>query len=132
MVHGGLHAEEGPRAELWQKLQKKKKKRRWVSRRPPPLTVEQILEWADAYHARNGRWPNAQTRKITGAIGETWTGVDLALRRGNRGLEGGSSLARLLAQHRGVTYKMEHPRCQKSKSSPGPIPTTSKPGNGRT
>ncbi len=35
--------------------------------------------------------------------GVTWSLIDTALRRGRRGLPGGSSLARLLAEERGVT-----------------------------
>jgi hypothetical protein len=36
---------------------------------PPPLTVEQILAWADGYHGRTGRWPVA----TSGAIPEAET-----------------------------------------------------------
>jgi len=70
---------------------------------PPPLSEEQILAWADAFHARCGRWPKkGKDRIIAGSLGEKWLTVDTALRVGLRGLPGGSSLARLLAQHRGV------------------------------
>ena len=75
----------------------------------PPLRVEEILNWADAWHDRAGSWP----RKASGAVGvgvsETWLGVEQALRAGRRGLPGGSSLARLLAQHRGVRNKKALP-----------------------
>lgn len=67
----------------------------------PPLTVEQILAWADAFHARSGKWPVESLGAIEGEDGTTWTSVDIALRVGLRGLPGGSSLARLLAEHRG-------------------------------
>jgi hypothetical protein len=66
-----------------------------------PLTHEQILAWADAYHARTGRWPSAGSGAIADAPGETWQAVNLDLARGFRGLPGGSSLARLLAAERG-------------------------------
>src|SRR5262249_44024200 len=39
---------------------------------------------------------------IAEAKGETWMMVHVALRRGKRGLPGGSSLARLLLEQRGV------------------------------
>jgi hypothetical protein len=39
---------------------------------------------------------------IIDAPGETWSGVNAALERGNRGLPGGSSLARLIKKHLGV------------------------------
>jgi hypothetical protein len=77
-------------------------RRKQPRRRRPLLTVKQILEWADAYHQRTGRWPKQTSRPVYGAIGETWTAIYLALRNGNRGLPGGSSLAQLLAEHRGV------------------------------
>jgi hypothetical protein len=66
------------------------------------LTTDQILAWADAAHGRTGRWPRATSGPIVEAAGETWLGVDHCLRRGGRGLAGGSSLADLLHQARGV------------------------------
>jgi hypothetical protein len=70
----------------------------------PPLTVPQILRWADTYHRRSGTWPHCKTKPggISGTNGETWLAVDTALRVGQRGLPGGSSLPQLLAEHRGV------------------------------
>ncbi len=68
----------------------------------PPLTVEQILAWADAHHTRTGRWPVAKSGEIPEAPGQTWAAVDAALRAGVRGQPGGDSLARLLARPRGV------------------------------
>jgi hypothetical protein len=66
----------------------------------PDLTIEQILVWVDAWHSRT--WPTLQSGPIPESPGETWGIIDRALRRGRRGLPGPSSLARLLAQHRGV------------------------------
>jgi hypothetical protein len=71
-------------------------------RNAPSLTVEQILAWADAHHQRTGQWPKRHSGPIEDAPGETWTAVESALRAGLRGLPGRSSLARLLAKHRGV------------------------------
>src|SRR5581483_7950611 len=68
----------------------------------PDLAVEQILVWADAHRRRTGDWPRAASGPIPEAPGETWQNVESALREGARGLEGGSSLARLLQQHRGL------------------------------
>jgi hypothetical protein len=68
---------------------------------PRPLTQEQILAWADAHHDRTGQWPGQKSGPIPEAPGETWTAVELALSRGSRGLLGRSSLAKLLAEHRG-------------------------------
>lgn len=66
----------------------------------PRLKVAQILRWAEAYVARHGRRPNKYAGPIPGAPGETWSAVDHALIRGQRGLKGGSSLAKLLDEHR--------------------------------
>jgi hypothetical protein len=78
----------------------------------PRLAVAQILAWADAFRARTGQWPKQDSvpQKIAGAFGEKWHGVDDALRRGIRGLAGGSSLARVLEEHRGVRNIANLPR----------------------
>lgn len=66
----------------------------------PRLTVKQILAWADRHYRRTGAWPHVRSGPIVGAPGETWSGVETALTRGYRGLKGGTSLYRLLRQHR--------------------------------
>jgi hypothetical protein len=68
----------------------------------PDLTIEQILGWADAHHSAHGRWPVEESGAVEGAPGESWGAISLALLYGRRGLKAGSSLARLLAEHRGV------------------------------
>jgi hypothetical protein len=74
---------------------------------PPPrmsyaLTIDQILAWADAHHACCGKWPTAKSGHVTAAPGEWWSVIDAALKRGYRGLKGGSSLSLLLAEHRSM------------------------------
>jgi hypothetical protein len=76
----------------------------------PPLTVEQILAWADAHYARTGRWPAVKSGAIAEAPGETWQAVETALVLGNRTLPGGFSLAQLLAKHRSVRNRAEPPK----------------------
>jgi hypothetical protein len=76
----------------------------------PPLTEDQILGWADEYHRRTGRWPRVAPEPVAGAPGETWRLLDNALRDGLRGLPGGSSLPRLLAERRGARNKSRLPR----------------------
>ena len=66
----------------------------------PQLKVAQILAWADAYHRRTGMWPQHISGPIPEAPGETWTGVETALKCGLRGLPGGSSLFQLLHHYR--------------------------------
>jgi hypothetical protein len=68
--------------------------------RVPPLTVRQVLAWADAYRGRHGRWPTVDSGGVAGAPGESWPALDDALRQGHRGLPGGDPLARLLRRHR--------------------------------
>jgi len=68
----------------------------------PPLTIEEILVWADSYHVITGNWP-ARSSGVEGLPeGEAWTVIDSSLRAGRRGLPGGSSLARLLREQREV------------------------------
>jgi hypothetical protein len=71
-------------------------------RRKTQLLVAQILAWADSHFARTGRWPTANGGAIPESPPDNWSRIDQALRRGLRGLPGGSSLAQLLHCHRGV------------------------------
>jgi hypothetical protein len=68
----------------------------------PPLSVREILGWADAYHQRTGQWPTRNSGTICEATEEKWSAVAAALHNGVRGLQGGNSLAKLLAKHRGA------------------------------
>lgn len=68
----------------------------------PRHTIKRILEWADAHRKRTGVWPTAYSGPVRGAPGETWNGIDIALKAGTRGLKGGSSLAKLLMKYRGM------------------------------
>jgi hypothetical protein len=88
----------------------KYKKKRRRSRRRPELSVSQILAWADAYHDRWGVWPGVYSGPVRGRSEESWRKLDSALRLGLRGLPGGSSLARLLAEQRGVRNSASLPR----------------------
>jgi hypothetical protein len=76
----------------------------------PELPIAQILAWADSHHQRTGSWPKENSGAITESPGQTWNGVASALRSGVRGLPGGSSLARLLAERRGVRNEKALPR----------------------
>lgn len=73
------------------------------------LTEQQILTWADDHHQRTGEWPTAKLGMVPNSGGEKWSAVDMALRAGVRGLPGGCSLARLLAEHRGVRNRKALP-----------------------
>lgn len=86
---------------------------RWVGVRNlsnlPPLTLTQILHWADSHRERTGRWPNCHSGRVTDAPEETWVALDASLRIGRRGLPAGLSLARLLDQQRGVPNPKNRP-----------------------
>jgi hypothetical protein len=75
----------------------------------PRLKIDLILDWAAAHKKREGRWPKQKSGPVIAAPGETWSGIDAALSNGNRGLRGGSSLAKLLAQRFGVRHYGELP-----------------------
>jgi hypothetical protein len=76
----------------------------------PPYKLSKVLAWADAHLERTGNWPTCWSGPIPEAPGETWRAVDKALRNGGRGLSGGSSLARLLGDQRGVRNRKRLPR----------------------
>jgi len=75
-----------------------------------PLEIAQILRWADAYREATGHWPTQTSGAIAGTIGETWQAINVALVQGCRSLPGGSSLAQLLAEHRGKRNKKNLPK----------------------
>jgi len=79
------------------------------SRRRHRLTLPRVLAWADAYHARLGRWPTRSSGLIENDPAMTWELVHLALRFGRHGLPGGSSLAQFLAKERGVRRRKTPP-----------------------
>jgi hypothetical protein len=81
----------------------------------PKLTIDIILKWADAHHARTGRWPIQDSGAVVGVNGETWNSVHWALYLGHRGLPGGSTLAKVLARHRNVPNRMDLPRLSHEK-----------------
>jgi len=85
-----------------------RRRRRPPAPQKPPLDVETILAWCDAYHASHGRWPNRQSGPVAGADA-TWSGVEAALARGHRGLPGGSSLALLLEERRDYRHRNHLP-----------------------
>jgi hypothetical protein len=62
----------------------------------PPQSLKQITGWIDAFYRRHRRWPTHNSGAIPNSGGETWTAVDLALKRGRRGLSRRTSLARLV------------------------------------
>lgn len=75
-----------------------------------PLTKEQILIWADAFHSWHGKWPGQQSGNDSLPVGEYWHNIETVLRLGGRGLSGGSSLRRLLATNRGARNTRRLPR----------------------
>jgi hypothetical protein len=76
---------------------------------PRPLTRAEILAWADRTHEKTAKWPTEKAGDVLGVPGETWNGISFALRKGSRGLEPGSSLAKLLEEERGVPNHLAKP-----------------------
>src|SRR4051794_7311393 len=66
----------------------------------PDLTVDRILGWADAHHARTGRWPVDTDGPVADAPGETWHAIGSAARLGRRGGAGGGGAGGDVACHR--------------------------------
>lgn len=87
---------------------------RYVGKKPgkqlPRLPQSQILEWADAYHRKHHRWPQAESGVVEGGDGLTWLVIESSLRNGSRGLRGGQSLAKLLLAARGESAATERPK----------------------
>ena len=69
-------------------------------------TVERILELADSYYSSFGKWPIVRSGRINEEIDGTWASIDSALKRGHRGLPGGSSLYALIKDRRGVDTRI--------------------------
>jgi hypothetical protein len=101
------------------------------------LEIERILRWADAHRTATGQWPDQRSGPVVLADGETWAGIDASLRKSERGLPSGSSLANLLAEERGVKegtnpeapaerlraweaeqFPLRHPRTKKTAGQP--------------
>ncbi|MFO0958879.1 MAG: hypothetical protein U0800_15865 [Isosphaeraceae bacterium] len=76
----------------------------------PNLSIALILQWADDFHTKTGQWPTAQSRGEHLPPAENWCGINTALKLGRRGLPGGTSLACLLQDERGVRNKQRLPR----------------------
>ncbi len=72
----------------------------------PPLTIPQILAWADAYYRRSGEWPTIKSGLVCEAADENWLAIASALYHGRRGLSGGSSLRKLLGEQRGFRPRL--------------------------
>ncbi len=67
----------------------------------PVLSIKQILTWADAHYAANGRYPHRNTGIVKASPEFTWAQIDTALRDGTMSLPSGLSISRLLALQRG-------------------------------
>jgi hypothetical protein len=74
-----------------------------------PLTRSQILSWADAHCARTGAWPSSRSGSVVGEPGESWCGINAALRQGRRGLPGGETLTQLLRRERHAPERRGRP-----------------------
>jgi hypothetical protein len=76
----------------------------------PKLSIRLILAWADRFHQATGSWPKTVSGPVADSPADSWLAIDAALCQGGRGLAGGSSLARLLAEQRNVRNRSRLPR----------------------
>ena len=76
------------------------------------LTEDGIAALADIHYKKTRKWPTRHSGPVRGSAvpGETWAMLNDALVTGLRGLPGGSSLAQVLAAHRGVRNRKNLPR----------------------
>jgi hypothetical protein len=81
---------------------------------PPPLSVRQILKWADAHYKRHGKWPNHKNGAVEDAPGESWGAIDQSLTHGARGLSPGQTLALFLMEHRNKVVSAYKPKLTKA------------------
>jgi hypothetical protein len=86
--------------------------------RVPDLTIEEVLAWADANHAAHGRWPDRKSGKVAGSPKHSWSGINVLLKVGGKGLPGGYSLIRLLDQERGRSRGKGPPRSGSEAKAP--------------
>lgn len=71
----------------------------WNTRRPK-LSVESILADVERYIHLHGRTPSClEGNTVPNKPDESWSNYDQNLRRGKRGLPGGNSLPRIIAEH---------------------------------
>ena len=91
---------------------RRRRTRRPPAWKPPRLTIPLILRWADAYFARNGRWPAEASGRVPESPnpGENWSRIQQCLQKGLRGLNRGNSLSKVLRDHRGVRRIIYRPR----------------------
>jgi hypothetical protein len=69
------------------------------------LSITKILSWADEHYRLTGKWPTNRSGKVIGSNAEVWGNIGSALARGDRGLPGGTTLSKVLAEHRGVSIR---------------------------
>jgi hypothetical protein len=97
-----------PKSSLARLLEKRRGVRN--SEFPPKLVPDKIAKWARRYFQKRGKWPRANYGPVDGVPGETWMAIDMALRKGKRGLVKGSSLAKFLNRRFGVRNLAELPQ----------------------
>src|SRR6516165_7279869 len=75
----------------------------------PDLSIEKILEWADAHKNATGHLPFEGSGAVAVEPQESWRAINHALATGRRGLPGGSSLTQLFTEQRGASAPDEEP-----------------------
>ena len=100
---------------------RRKRSKNWPR---PTLTEDQILAWADAHHELKCRWPRKDSGLVPGSWDQRWSGIDTALQKGLRGLQGGSALPACLPPGGECGTRRDYLISPSRKSSGGLMRTT--------
>jgi hypothetical protein len=85
----------------------------------PPLAEAAVVEWMQESYRLHGTHPTPNDRRAVPAqTDENWQALNIALRNGNRGLAGGSSLAELRELHFGVVKRKREQKWTPSQRPP--------------
>jgi hypothetical protein len=74
------------------------------------LDEDQIFGWAKNHFRRTGQWPQSTDGAIPESSDMSWSGIDVAMRNGSRGLPGGSSLNKFLFDRGAIGPERRHRR----------------------
>ena len=71
------------------------------------LTVTRIKQLIRSFYKIHGEWPTPTSGRVHDTLSLTWAQINRALSQGLRSFKGGSSLAKIVAEVRGVSYRHE-------------------------
>ena len=90
-----------PGGDSLARLLRRKRKIKDARMTMPDLTLKNVLEWADAHHARTGKWPLHNSGVVPECRAITWGTINRRLRQGRLGQPKGTTLSKWLRGARG-------------------------------